>query len=70
MGCAWPWAQQLVTNLDSCLWSFPMCLWQIYSANLLDWRIATTVLVPNDGLSWEQSLQSTGYQYAGLGAAL
>ena len=42
---------------------------QAHSLNLIDWRIATTVLVPNDGLSWEQSLWYTGYQYAGGEAA-
>ncbi|KAI3429841.1 hypothetical protein D9Q98_010153 [Chlorella vulgaris] len=35
-----------------------------HSLNLIDWRIATTVLVPNDGLPWEQSLWHTGYHYA------
>lgn len=34
-----------------------------FSPNLVDWRIATTVLVPNDGLDWEASLWFTGYQY-------
>ena len=42
---------------------------QAHSLNLIDWRVATTVLVPNDGLSWEQSLWYTGYQYAGGEAA-
>uniref|UniRef100_A0A1D1ZYC9 Exo-alpha-sialidase n=1 Tax=Auxenochlorella protothecoides TaxID=3075 RepID=A0A1D1ZYC9_AUXPR len=35
----------------------------VFSQNLVDWRIATTVLVPNDGLDWEASLWFTGYQY-------
>lgn len=38
---------------------------QVYSNDLLSWRIATTLLVPNDGLTWEQSLWMTGYHYAG-----
>lgn len=33
------------------------------SSNLEDWRIAETVLVPNDGLDWDASLWVTGYQY-------
>lgn len=37
----------------------------MHSTDLLSWRIATTVLVPNDGLTWEQSLWMTGYHYAG-----
>ena len=40
-------------------------LLQVHSPNLLDWRVATTVLLPNDGLNWEQSLWQTGYQYTG-----
>ncbi|KAL4429835.1 hypothetical protein ABPG77_010952 [Micractinium sp. CCAP 211/92] len=35
----------------------------VYSNDLLSWRIATTVLLPNDGLTWEQSLWMTGYHY-------
>lgn len=41
----------------------------MYSANLVDWRIAKTVLVPNDNLTWDQSLLKTGYMYAGARAA-
>ncbi|KAL4437386.1 hypothetical protein ABPG75_004525 [Micractinium tetrahymenae] len=36
----------------------------VHSTDLLSWRIATTVLIPNDGLTWEQSLWMTGYHYA------
>lgn len=34
-----------------------------YSNNLVDWRVATTILVPDDGLDWDQSLWSTSYMY-------
>lgn len=39
---------------------------QVYSRDLLLWRIATTVLVPSDGLPWDDSLWRTAYQYAGV----
>lgn len=35
----------------------------VYSTNVIDWRIATTVLQPNDGLTWDASLWFTGYEY-------
>ncbi|PSC68514.1 glycosyl hydrolase [Micractinium conductrix] len=35
-----------------------------HSPNLRDWRVATTLLVPHDGMPWEESLWKTGYQYA------
>jgi hypothetical protein len=58
---------QCIAIVESCL-PFCVCLPllpQVHSPNLLDWRIATTVLVPSDGRTWEQSLWQTGYQYAG-----
>ena len=34
-----------------------------YSTNVIDWRIALTVLTPSDGLDWDASLWFTGYEY-------
>lgn len=34
-----------------------------YSSNLVDWRVATTILLPDDGLDWNRSLWSTSYMY-------
>ncbi len=42
----------------------------VYSKDLLSWRVAATVLVPNDGLPWDDSLWRTAYQYPGVRAAL
>ena len=36
-----------------------------YSKDLLSWRVAATLLVPNDGLPWDDSLWRTAYQYPG-----
>lgn len=36
-----------------------------FSRDLLSWRVAATLLRPNDGLPWEESLWRTAYQYAG-----
>jgi len=39
----------------------------IWSINCRDWRVAKTVLEPNDGfVSWEESLLKTGYHYSSL----
>lgn len=35
----------------------------VYSENLVDWRTADTLLVPNDGLDWDTSLWKTSYMY-------
>jgi hypothetical protein len=35
----------------------------VYSSDLLSWRVAATLLVPNDGLPWDDSLWRTAYQY-------
>ncbi|KAI7837021.1 hypothetical protein COHA_009098 [Chlorella ohadii] len=35
----------------------------VYSKDLLSWRVAATLLVPNDGLPWDDSLWRTAYQY-------
>ena len=40
-----------------------------FSRDLLSWRVAATLLRPNDGLPWEDSLWRTAYQYAGEAAA-
>ncbi len=40
---------------------------QEYSTNLKVWHIAKVVLLPNDNLTWSQSLAKTGYCYAGKG---
>lgn len=37
----------------------------VYSKDLLSWRVAATLLVPNDGLPWDDSLWRTAYQYPG-----
>lgn len=60
---AWP-CDQLSANTCALPHSFFPS--QVHSRNLLDWRIGTTVLVPNDGLPWEQSLWHTGYHYADI----
>lgn len=36
-----------------------------FSKDLLSWRVAATLLVPNDGLPWDDSLWRTAYQYPG-----
>lgn len=36
----------------------------IYSPDVISWSVAATVLLPNDGLPWNESLDQTGYMYA------
>ncbi len=36
-----------------------------YSTNMLDWRIASTVLLSDEGMPWADSVRFTGFHYAG-----